>query len=478
MSHLSRQFAIPCNNATMVCHACQLGKHVRLPFSRSQTICVVPFQLLHCDLWTSPVTSNSGYKYYLVIVDDFSHYMWTFPLRRKSDTSDVLINFIAYARTQFNLPVVSLQTDNGTEFVNSTLVEFLARHGIHLRMSCPYTSPQNGKAERALRTLNDITRTLLFQAHMPPSYWAEALAAATYLVNRRPCQPLGFRIPYTLLYQKPASYSDLRVFGCLCYPNQSATTPHKLAPRSTACVFLGYPTSHRGYRCLEISSRRVITSRHVIFDENNFPFAQAQPVQPADSLDFLLELAHTQPITPVYTVAQPSMHVSSTDRSRPCSPEHASSPAPASTPASSPRSPAGSASPFPSPPSSPPLSEPSSSAATTPPTPPPPSRGRAVPAVNTHTMLTRTKHGVPIQPKERLNISAVHSTISPIPKTYRGALQDPHWRAAMHDEYTALLHNRTWSLVPRPVGANIVSGKWIFKHKFASDGGLARYKAR
>jgi histone deacetylase 1/2 len=104
--------------------------------------------------------------------------MWTFPLRHKSDTCDTLIKFVAYARTQFNLPIVSVQTDNGTEFVNSTFVEFLARNGIHLRMSCPYTSPQNGKAERALRTLNDITRTLLFQAHMPPSYWAEALSMA------------------------------------------------------------------------------------------------------------------------------------------------------------------------------------------------------------------------------------------------------------------------------------------------------------
>jgi transposase InsO family protein len=96
--------------------------------------------------------------------------MWTFPLHRKSDTYDTLINFVAYACTQFNLPVMSLQTDNGTEFVNSTLVECLARHGIHLHMSCPYTSSQNGKAERALRTLDDITRTLLFQAYMPPAY--------------------------------------------------------------------------------------------------------------------------------------------------------------------------------------------------------------------------------------------------------------------------------------------------------------------
>ena len=93
-------------------------------------------------------------------------------------------------------------------------------------------------------------------------------------------------------------------------------------------------------------------------------------------------------------------------------------------------------------------------------------------------MLTRTKRGLHIQPRERLNLSAIESTLSPIQKTYRTALHDPHWRAAMTDKYSALMQNGTWTLVPCPSGANIVSGKWIFKHKFDSAGALARYKAR
>jgi len=48
----------------------------------------------------------------------------------------------------------------------------------------------------------------------------------------------------------------------------------------------------------------------------------------------------------------------------------------------------------------------------------------------------------------------------------------------MADKYQALIDNGTWHLVPRPPGANIVMGKWIFKHKFHSDGSLARHKAR
>jgi hypothetical protein len=48
----------------------------------------------------------------------------------------------------------------------------------------------------------------------------------------------------------------------------------------------------------------------------------------------------------------------------------------------------------------------------------------------------------------------------------------------MNDEFQALVHNNTWTLVPRPPRANVVTGKWIFKHKMRSDGTLDRYKAR
>jgi len=88
-------------------------------------------------------------------------------------------------------------------------------------------------------------------------------------------------------------------------------------------------------------------------------------------------------------------------------------------------------------------------------------------------MRTRGKKGFR-QP--HLNLQA--TAISPIPSSVRAALTDPNWRAVMMEEYAALQSNDTWSLVPRPAGVNIVTGKWIFTHKFRSDGTLERYKAR
>jgi hypothetical protein len=76
LAQLSHSAQLPCTRASNehLCHACQLGRHVRLPFSSSSSHATHAFDLVHCDMWTSPVPSLSGYKYYLVIIDDFSHY--------------------------------------------------------------------------------------------------------------------------------------------------------------------------------------------------------------------------------------------------------------------------------------------------------------------------------------------------------------------------------------------------------------------
>jgi hypothetical protein len=94
------------------------------------------------------------------------------------------------------------------------------------------------------------------------------------------------------------------------------------------------------------------------------------------------------------------------------------------------------------------------------------------PTVNDHSMTTRAKAG------QRFPSVFNNTTLSPVPRSFRNALADPNWRAAMEDEFSTLLQNNTWELVPRPTQGNIVTGKWIFKHKFRVDGSLERYKAR
>lgn len=91
-------------------------------------------------------------------------------------------------------------------------------------------------------------------------------------------------------------------------------------------------------------------------------------------------------------------------------------------------------------------------------------------------MITRTRAGIFLPNKRYTNLTA--SSISPVPTSVHAALRDPNWRKAMQEEFDALIGNNTWRLVPRPPAANIVTGKWVFRHKLREDGSLDRYKAR
>jgi hypothetical protein len=76
LSSLSRSSFIHfTSNKHEFCLACQLGKHTRLPFRSSSHRAEHPFDLIHLVLWTSPVVSVLGSKYYLVILNDFTHYL-------------------------------------------------------------------------------------------------------------------------------------------------------------------------------------------------------------------------------------------------------------------------------------------------------------------------------------------------------------------------------------------------------------------
>jgi hypothetical protein len=92
--------------------------------------------------------------------------------------------------------------------------------------------------------------------------------------------------PHLALFGSAPSYEHLCVFDCTCYPNTTATTPHKLSPCSTWCVFLGYSADYKGYRCLDLSTNRLIVSRHVVFDEYSFSLAASPSLT---DLNFLYE---------------------------------------------------------------------------------------------------------------------------------------------------------------------------------------------
>ena len=100
---------------------------------------------------------------------------------------------------------------------------------------------------------------------------------ATNIINILPSKVVNFETPMERLLKEKPSYSSLRIFGCACWLNLRPFNSRKLAFRSIRCVFLGYSSLHKGFKCLEPSTGRVYISRDVVFDETVFPFASMHP---------------------------------------------------------------------------------------------------------------------------------------------------------------------------------------------------------
>lgn len=141
-------------------------------------------------------------------------------------------------------------------------------------ISCPHTPQQNSLAERKHRSITELGLTLMFQSQVPQCLWVEAFFTANYLTNLLPSSVLqDHKSPYEVLMQQSPTYTALRVFGCKCFPHLKPYAANKLDPRSLPCVFLGYNDKYKGYRCYHPPTKRVYISRHVLFAEQAFPYA-------------------------------------------------------------------------------------------------------------------------------------------------------------------------------------------------------------
>jgi transposase InsO family protein len=124
-----------------VCGACQVGKQYGVPhLSKNVVTTKRPLELLHMDLF-GPVAyiSIGGSKYGLVIVDDFSRFTWALFLSDEGETQETLKKFMRRAQNEFELKINKVRSDNGTEFKNTGVEEFLGEEGIKHEFSVPYT---------------------------------------------------------------------------------------------------------------------------------------------------------------------------------------------------------------------------------------------------------------------------------------------------------------------------------------------------
>ena len=117
-----------------------------------------------------------------------------------------------------------------------------------------------------------MARALKFQSNVPLYLLSEYVLTTVHIINRLPSPILKNKSPFEKLYGKIPSYEHLIVFGCLCFASTLVHHRSKFDPRFFPCVFLRYPFGVKGYKLLNLFTKRIFISRDVIFHETVFPF--------------------------------------------------------------------------------------------------------------------------------------------------------------------------------------------------------------
>ena len=157
---------------------------------------------LHYDLFHGPSRSEEGYKYVLVVIDEFTSRSWTVGLKRKSGLFLALRGVIAEVETKMrgarvsglatggsDRPhVVEIRSDNAKENVLMRMQEMCLRKGTRMETSVPYQQWQNGKAERLGGHIMKGGRALQYGGCVPERDWFKCVSAFNHIRNRTPTQ--------------------------------------------------------------------------------------------------------------------------------------------------------------------------------------------------------------------------------------------------------------------------------------------------
>src|ERR1044072_2497163 len=211
--------------------------------------------------------SLNGSKYYAIFIDDFSRMCWIYFLKFKSEVAEVFWKFKSWIENQSGLKFQILRTDNGAEYTSTKFNLFCEEEGIEHQLTTPYTPQQNGVSERKNRTVMEMARCLLNEKNLPKKFCAEAANTAVFLLNRLPTKAIKGKTSFEAWYGFKPLFSNLKVFGCVCFSHVPQVKRDKLGKKAEYGIFIGYSNVAKAYKDFQQKSGKILVSRDVHFEE-------------------------------------------------------------------------------------------------------------------------------------------------------------------------------------------------------------------
>nr|GFC03030.1 retrovirus-related Pol polyprotein from transposon TNT 1-94 [Tanacetum cinerariifolium] len=200
----------------------------------------------------------------------------TFFLKTKDETSGILRNFIAEIENLKELRVKIIRCDNRGEFRNKEMNDFCLRKGIKREFNNFRTPQQNGIAKRRNRTLIKAARTMLADAKLPVTFWAEVVNTACYVNFQN-------KTPYELFNGRSPAIGFLKPFSCHVMILNTLDNLGNFKAKGDEGYFIRYFMSSKAFRVFNKITKRVEENLHVDFLEN-------KPIEKGASPNWLFDI--------------------------------------------------------------------------------------------------------------------------------------------------------------------------------------------
>lgn len=441
-----------------VCTGCLMSKQVRSKFpSKASYNTSKVLELVHGDL-CGPILPETatGKRYFFLLVDDYSRFMWIYFLRNKDEAFTAFKNFCAMVERGSERKVRALRTDRGGEFNSNEFKLYCEKSGIKRHYNAPYTPQQNGVVERRNRTVVEMARSCLKEKKLPSVMWGEAVRHAIYLLNRLPTRALSGVTPYEVWYEKKPHVGHIRVFGCLAHMKLPSQQTSKLDDRSKQVINLGKEPGTKAYRLYDPNNNKVHVSRDVTFEEGkSWEWNHGENSEKFQNGTFTVEgEVVTEEREFESNIAGDNTEGISTGGSKSMSSTGGTESM---------------------------RTDDSESVRT---------GGTSISQTPTR-RLNFDDYDDSTEPRKYKGLDDIYNRREEVqldeelflmgieePMNFAQAVKDRNWKMAMEREMQSIEDNKTWKLTELPTGKKVIGLKWIFKLKKDAEGNVVKYKAR
>ena len=344
-----------------------------------------------------------------------------------------------------------MRSDRGGEYLDDDFVKHLRNAGTTRKLTVHDTPEHNGVAERLNRTLLEKVRAMLHDSQLPKFLWAEAAQHAVYLKNRTWTRTIGNTTPYELLHNDKPNLGNLQPWGCRVRVHNDREGIPKLEGRSHVGRWLGFDGDTRdGHRIYWPERRTVSVERNVKFNfEDDEVVVGVLPLEG----EFESGERSTPDEAPNETEAVNDQNETTDDL--PTTEGRGKRIRKETEYVRALRDGTGVTG----------------------------DRSRILPrGIQMGSTVVEEQAGIAIDvPEIDYAMATATQGAEGLMPTYEEAQKRsdwPRWKIAIQEELNSLNETRTWRLVERPTGANVVDSRWVLRIKKNSAGEVERYKAR